>query len=45
MRLITGNEKMFGGLKICREVIDLINRSNTLVRQLLKYESDVNGGL
>ncbi len=45
MRLITGNEKMFGDLKMGREAIDLINQSNTLVRQLLKYESDVNGGL
>ncbi|MBN3781602.1 calcium-binding protein [Burkholderia sp. Ac-20345] len=44
MAFISGREEMFGDLCLEREVIDLINKSEVLVRQLLTYESDVRSG-
>ncbi|NHB10867.1 hypothetical protein GWK53_30740 [Burkholderia cepacia] len=44
MVMISGSEKMFAKLHLNAEVIDLINKSDTLVRQLLAYEADVISG-
>lgn len=41
MSVITGKEAMFVNVKITQDELDLINRSPTLVDQLLKYNNDV----
>ncbi|MET3555229.1 hypothetical protein [Burkholderia sp. 567] len=41
MSVITGKEAMFVNVKITQDELGLINRSPTLVDQLLKYNNDV----
>ena len=41
MAVITGSERMFGNVKLSKEAISLINKSETLVAQLLKYNEDL----
>lgn len=41
MASITGGEEMFRGFRLERGVVDLINKSPSLVDQLLKYNRDV----
>lgn len=43
---ITGNEVMFANMKLGRDVVDLINKSPTLVSQIIQYnEGVIDGGL
>jgi hypothetical protein len=44
MAIITGKERMFVNVKLTVLELESINRSPTLVEQLLKYDADVNYG-
>ena len=44
MSFITGQELIFGNVKLTQEVMDLINKSPILVRQLLNYSQEVLDG-
>jgi hypothetical protein len=45
MATITGNEAFWGNVKLTQKEIDYINSSQTLVRQLVQYQTDYNNHL